>query len=155
MGSWPKIEKVELTSFGGLSRSALMARICGSGNASTEVKFVALLRSAGIKGWRRNSKLPGKPDVIFPKFKLAIFIDGCFWHGHKCLGSRVPNRNTDAWIAKIRRNKKRDSRVARRLRFTGWRVMRIWECTLAKRPQSCLHRVVKSFKDSGRQQRGI
>jgi DNA mismatch endonuclease (patch repair protein) len=133
----------EMTRFGGLSRSALMSRIRGSDNATTELRFLFLLRAAGLKGWRRNYPLLGKPDFTFPKSRLVVFIDGCFWHGHSC-STRKPKVNPDAWAAKFARNKKRDSAVTRQLRRKGWSVIRIWECSLAKRPESCLQRVIRA-----------
>ena len=132
----------EMTRFGGLSRSALMSRIRASGNATTELRFLFLLRAAGLKGWRRKYPLLGKPDFTFPKSKLVVFIDGCFWHGH-CCSTRKPKVNPDAWAAKFARNKRRDLAVTRELRKKGWSVLRIWECSLAKRPESCIKRVIR------------
>jgi len=145
MGTWPTQKIQEQTRFGGLSRSELMSRIRGSGNATTELKFLALMRAAKLTGWRRNFKLPGRPDFTFPKVRLTVFIDGCFWHGHHC-SSRKPKINAEAWNEKFDRNKRRDAKVTRLLKRKGWRVVRIWECTLAKRPDHCLRRVVRSVK---------
>src|SRR5580700_9059683 len=97
MNRWPEHDKREKTTFGGLSRSALMSRIRGSHNATTELKFLALLRATRIIGWRRNYPLTGKPDFTFPKSRLAVFIDGCFWHGHACGRNLSPKRNAQAW----------------------------------------------------------
>ena len=135
------------TQFGGLTRSDLMSRIRGSGNASTELRFLRLIRSSRIKGWRRNYLLPGKPDFTFPKSKLVVFIDGCFWHGHKCSG-RKPKRNTKAWVAKFERNRARDVTVTLKLRKRGWKVIRIWECILAKNPDQCMRRVIVALGKS-------
>jgi DNA mismatch endonuclease, patch repair protein len=143
--SFPKNE--DKTEFGGLTRSKLMSRIRGSGNASTELRFLALIRSCRIKGWRRHYPLPGKPDFAFPKSKLVVFIDGCFWHGHNCSG-RKPKRNTEAWVAKFNRNKKRDLAVTRELRRHGWKVFRIWECILAKDPERCIKRLTDGLANS-------
>jgi DNA mismatch endonuclease (patch repair protein) len=141
MRPWSKPHKRAKTTFGGLTRSALMSRIRGSRNATTELRFLALLRLSRIKGWRRNLPLRGKPDFAFPKPKLAVFIDGCFWHGHNCGRNLTPKRNAEAWKAKIIGNKARDAIVRRELERKGWKVIRIWECTLAKKPSHCVKRV--------------
>ncbi len=118
-----------------LSRSALMARIRSSGNRSTELRLIALFRTHGIKGWRRSSRLFGRPDFVFPKARLAIFVDGEFWHGHpaKC---RMPSTNRPYWEAKIARNRTRDRVVNAHLRGLGWRVLRIWEHRLAPKHEA-------------------
>lgn len=107
-------------------RSEVMSRIRGRGNASTEVRMIRLFREHGIKGWRRNWPLPGKPDFVFPKRRIALFVDGCFWHRcPKCY--RKPSTNAEFWEAKIGRNVVRDREVNRELRKRGWRVLRVWE----------------------------
>jgi DNA mismatch endonuclease, patch repair protein len=142
---WPGNAQRETTTFGGLSRSALMSRIRSKRNATTELKLLLLLRSAGLHGWRRNQRLPGNPDFVFPKTKLVVFVDGCFWHGHKCGRNLKPKRNAKSWQQKIQGNRRRDRRVTRTLRATGWRVIRIWECALKKRPESCVRRILRAF----------
>lgn len=106
-------------------RSRVMAAIKGRGNKDTELRLIAIMRAANIKGWRRNSRLPGKPDFIFPKMRLAVFVDGCFWHGCP-KHSRMPSSNRRYWKAKLEHNQQRDRAVNRQLRAKGWRVMRIW-----------------------------
>lgn len=107
-------------------RSALMAKVKSTGNQSTEVKAAAGLVAAGIDGWERHPALPGKPDFFFPQHRLAVFIDGCFWHG--CPKHvRYPQAHADYWESKIDRNRKRDNRIRRRLRAEGVHVMRVWE----------------------------
>ncbi len=116
-------------------RSALMAKIKGKGNAATELKLIALFRRHGIVGWRRGSRLPGRPDFVFPAARLAVFVDGCFWHG--CPRHATwPKQNATFWRAKIRRNRARDREVGRELRALGWRVLRIWQHALAKRQEA-------------------
>ncbi len=106
-----------------------MAAIHGTGNKTTEQRFAKILRMHGIVGWRRHLSLPGKPDFAFPKLKVAIFVDGCFWHFcSRC--TKIPKQNTKYWIEKRRRNKSRDRKVSQRLRMKGWRVLRFWEHTL-------------------------
>lgn len=145
MSKWPGCSKKLQTTFGGLSRSELMSRIRSSGNATTEVKFLRLMRAAGIKGWRRDYPLPGKPDFVFSKVRLAVFVDGCFWHGHHCGRALVPKRNASAWREKLLTNRRRDLRVARQLRLFGWKVLRVWECRLAKWPSACVQRIRRAL----------
>ena len=101
----------------------------GKGNKSTELTLIKVLRKSGLRGWRRNSKLPGSPDIVYPSEKLAIFTDGCFWHGHNCRNTK-PATNKKFWQEKIQRNKDRDRIVADKIKEKGWKVLRIWECEL-------------------------
>lgn len=119
-------------------RSLLMRQIRSSKNKSTELKLISVFRDADIKGWRRGSKLEGKPDFVFPKLKIAIFADGCFWHGHECPRGTTPKDNSTYWIPKIQRNKERDIEVSVLLKTKGWRVIRIWECELKKKNRNLL-----------------
>ena len=113
-------------------RSEVMARIRSSGNKDTELALVRLFRKEVITGWRRRRPLTGKPDFVFREARLAIFVDGCFWHG--CLKhSKAPRSNQTYWRAKMIRNKARDRSVSRALRKKGWRVLRIWEHELARK----------------------
>ena len=125
------------------------SRIRSAGNSTTELKLLRLFRKAGVKGWRRNHSLPGKPDFAFPELRVAVFVDGCFWHGHRCGRNLTPSRNAKAWSAKIEGNQKRDRRVSRELRWLGWRVIRIWECSLTKRPNASLRRVRRLLAVTG------
>ena len=107
-------------------RSQVMAAIKSRGNKTTEIKLATIFRKNKIVGWRRNFPLFGNPDFVFPKLRLAIFVDGCFWHGcPKHL--RKPKGNRNFWSEKISRNRKRDRIVTRNLRSAGWRVLRVWE----------------------------
>jgi DNA mismatch endonuclease, patch repair protein len=107
-------------------RSDVMSRIRGRGNKDTELALAKLFRRHKITGWRRNQKILGKPDFIFPKLKLALFVDGCFWHGCPKHGTQ-PRGNRVFWKNKFARNMARDVLVTRTLRRSGWRVLRIWE----------------------------
>ncbi len=118
-------------------RSALMAKVRSSGNASTELRLVAVFRALGITGWRRKLPLPGKPDFVFPARKLAVFVDGCFWHGCP-LHATQPKQNAKFWRDKIARNRARDLLVTRTLRARGWRVLRLWEHELTRRYEARL-----------------
>ncbi|HYE30803.1 MAG TPA: very short patch repair endonuclease [Methylomirabilota bacterium] len=112
-------------------RSRVMSRIRSNGNRSTELKLLKLLRGSGITGWRRNSKLFGRPDFVFPKERVAIFVDGCFWHGCKrCY--RRPGTSQTYWDAKVERNRARDLAVVKALRGKEWKVLRVWEHELKK-----------------------
>lgn len=107
-------------------RSEVMSRIRGTGNRTTELRLAALFRALGITGWRRHQTLPGRPDFVFRKLRLAVFVDGCFWHGCPAHGTR-PRANARFWRTKLERNRTRDREVGRELRRRGWRVVRIWE----------------------------
>ena len=141
MSRWPGTAKKLRTTFGQLSRSELMSRIRSSGNLTTELRLARLLREHGLKGWRRNSTQAGKPDFIWPAIKVAAFVDGCFWHGHRCGRNLTPKRNAKAWREKITNNRRRDRRVSLALERSGWSVVRIWECQLAGKPKWCVARI--------------
>jgi DNA mismatch endonuclease, patch repair protein len=123
-------------------RSALMATIRSRGNKDTELLLVKLLRRYRINGWRRNQKVFGKPDFIFRQLRLALFVDGCFWHGCP-RHSHWPNSNRSFWRRKFSRNKARDALVTRTLRYAGWRVLRVWEHELAKKNETRLMRRIQ------------
>lgn len=133
------------TSFGGLNRSELMARCRSKGNASTEGRMVALLRHSKLTGWRRHLSLPGKPDFAWPKRKVALFVDGCFWHGHNCGRNLTPNSNVEYWRVKIERTQTRDRRISRELRKCGWTVLRVWECVLRRSPEQVINRIRRAL----------
>ena len=103
-----------------------MSRIKGKGNKDTELVMIQILRKNHISGWRRNQALLGKPDFVFPKQKIALFVDGCFWHGCP-KHSNMPKNNREFWAKKLQANKDRDKFVNRELCRLGWRVIRVWE----------------------------
>ena len=111
-------------------RSRVMAAVRSTGNKATELTLLKLFREAGIIGWRRHPNLRGNPDFVFPRQKIAVFVDGCFWHGcpRHC---RVPKNNRKYWKAKIARNMTRDRRTNRLLRAKGWKIIRIWGHSLS------------------------
>ena len=113
------------------ARSRLMSRVCAQHNESTELRLIALLREYRITGWRRGAPLPGKPDFVFRAHKVAVFVDGCFWHGCPRHG-RVPTSHVEYWAPKLARNAARDRSVTHALRASGWTVLRVWECALAR-----------------------
>ena len=118
-------------------RSQVMSCIRGHGNKDTELALIRVFRAQGITGWRRHRPVFGKPDFVFPKLKVAIFVDGCFWHG--CPQHETKPRNNPAfWQKKFARNKTRDQLVNRTLRREGWRVLRLWEHELARKREAQL-----------------
>lgn len=125
-------------------RSRMMSRIQGRGNQETEVELAKLFRQHHIKGWRRHQPMFGKPDFIFSKYRLAVFVDGCFWHGCPKHG-RMPKSKRTYWREKLARNVRRDQLVTQTLRRNGWRVVRIWKCVLHSKPQSCLKLVSRTL----------
>ena len=109
------------------TRSIIMSKIRSKGNRSTELKMRMLLVRKGISGWQihpRNTH--GNPDFVFPELRLAIFVDGCFWHGCPRCG-HLPKTNTKYWDTKLKRNIERDTRQRSLLSQIGWKVMRVWE----------------------------
>ena len=129
-------------------RSQVMAAIRSRGNKDTELKLAAILRAAGITGWRRHQAVPGHPDFIFRRERLAVFVDGCFWHGCPKHG-RKPGSNRAYWLPKLRRNRERDSAVKRSLCSAGWTVIRLWEHDLAI-PQRCAARIARMLRRPAR-----
>jgi DNA mismatch endonuclease (patch repair protein) len=114
-------------------RSQVMAAISSRGNKDTELKLISILRAAGITGWRRHQSLPGRPDFTFRSARVAVFVDGCFWHGCPKHG-RKPASNRAYWLPKLRRNRERDAVAKRALVTAGWTVIRLWEHDLATPP---------------------
>jgi DNA mismatch endonuclease, patch repair protein len=111
-------------------RSRIMSRIRSNGNYSTEIRFIRIMRRYKVAGWRRRSKLPGRPDFVFTRRKVVVFIDGDFWHGNP-RKFRVPKSNCDYWEKKILGNQKRDREITKELKRLGWRVIRVWESSLS------------------------
>jgi DNA mismatch endonuclease (patch repair protein) len=133
--------------FTNAKRSEVMSRIRGHGNKATELALISLFRQHGITGWRRRQAVFGKPDFVFRKLRVAIFVDGCFWHGcpWHC---RVPASNRAFWKRKFAANQARDRRVSRVLRQAGWHVLRLWEHDLTKRPTVCLRKIQRTLGGS-------
>lgn len=98
-----------------------------------------LFKANNITGWRRNYKVKGHPDLVFLKQRIAIFVDGCFWHGHDCRNTK-PKDNEEFWLNKIKQNKDRDKRITEYFQNRNWTVIRIWECELKNKnlPQELL-----------------
>lgn len=116
--------------FSSEKRSSVMRRVKGKDTAP-EMKVRRLLWGMGARYRLHRKDLPGRPDIVMPGRKLAIFVHGCFWHGHDCArGSRVPKQNRDYWLAKVGRNRDRDLAHRAALEAMGWRVLTLWECDL-------------------------
>ena len=112
------------------TRSAVMRRVKGK-DTSPELAVRKALTALGARYRLHRADLPGKPDIVLPGRKLAIFVHGCFWHGHDCArGARVPKQNRDYWLGKVARNRTRDAKSQEALVALGWRVETIWECEL-------------------------
>lgn len=128
--------------FSSRKRSEVMSRIRSRGNKDTELVLAKLFRRQKITGWRRNQRVFGKPDFVFKKLKLAVFVDGCFWHRCPIHGTQ-PKGNRSFWKKKLARNHGRARLVNRTLRLAGWRVLRIWEHDLTRKNKALLLRRVR------------
>ena len=130
-------------------RSAVMAAIRSHGNKATELRLIRVFRANSITGWRRGASLQWKaesgklkafrvkPDFVFPRLRVAVFVDGCFWHGCRRHATQ-PKTNAAFWRDKITCNKARDRQVNRHLRKLGWNVVRIWEHELGRKNEALL-----------------
>ena len=108
-------------------RSEIMKKVRSKKNQSTELKLIELFKENNIHGWRRNYNVKGHPDFVFLDKRIAIFVDGCFWHGHDCRNTR-PKDNEAYWTKKRERNMKHDKEITEYFEARGWTVVRIWEC---------------------------
>jgi DNA mismatch endonuclease, patch repair protein len=126
-------------------RSQVMSAIRGRGNKGTELRLISIMRQHGIKGWRRNYALFGRPDFVFPKSRLAVFVDGCFWH---CcpIHSVNPKSNSKFWKDKFQTNKTRDLLVNKTLKQAGWLVLRIWEHALIPKNENQLVKKILKYQ---------
>ena len=127
-------------------RSLMMSGIRGK-----DTRPEILVRKALFaKGWRyrlHDKRLPGKPDLVFPRLRAVVFVDGCFWHGHHCHLFRLPSSRVDFWMEKIGRNRERDIEVRRRLDELGWRHLTVWECALKGRTRLPIVEVIDRVAD--------
>ena len=114
-------------------------------DTAPEVKLRSILHKNGFRFRLNRKDLPGKPDIVLPKYKTVIFVHGCFWHGHDCKRGRRPQTNTEFWNKKIDENIKRDKLDVIKLEELGWRVLVVWECELKKQNQDALVLRLKEF----------
>ena len=112
------------------ARSKIMAKVVSEGTAP-EMKVRRALFKAGFRFRLHSKDLPGKPDIVFPRKKFAVFVHGCFWHWHGCKRSRMPRSNSEYWNQKIRGNIERDEQIQGRVQALGWHYRAIWECELS------------------------
>lgn len=114
-----------------------MRNIKSRENRTTEIRLIKILHEQGIEGWRRGYPVKGHPDFVFIDKRLAIFVDGCFWHGHDCRNTH-PHENKDFWATKISRSIEHDNAITKRFKSRGWKTIRIWECELKKKNRNAL-----------------
>ena len=127
-------------------RSHMMAGIRGK-NTMPELVLRRGLHRAGFRFQLHRRDLPGKPDLVFPRFRAVLFVQGCFWHGHDCHLFKWPTSRAEFWRTKIRENKRRDELALTRLRESGWRVAQVWECSLKGSRRQSLEAVVNGVAD--------
>lgn len=112
-------------------RSNVMRQIKSKKNKSTEIRLIEIFKKNKVTGWKRNYPVRGHPDFVFLKCRIAVFVDGCFWHGHDCRNTR-PETNKEFWQKKRERNIKHDQEITELFEKRGWTVVRIWECELKR-----------------------
>ena len=129
-------------------RSLLMSRV-RSKDTKPELSLRSLLHRSGFRFRLHKKNLPGKPDIVLPKYDAAIFVDGCFWHQHPgCPKARLPKTNLTFWKEKLRSNVSRDRLTNIRLRQSGWRVIRVWECNINKDPTAVMKSITADLFDN-------
>ena len=124
-------------------RSAIMRQVKSKKNKSTELRLIKIFKENGVTGWKRNYPVKGHPDFVFLKQRIAVFVDGCFWHGHDCRNTR-PSANEEFWRKKRERNIKHDKEITELFESRGWTVIRIWGCELKQ--QNCERTLLKIKK---------
>jgi len=123
-----------------------MSRIQGK-NTRPEILLRSMLHRAGFRFRIHDKKLPGRPDIVLPRYRSVIFVNGCFWHRHpSCKEATVPSTRTDFWLEKFIQTVKRDSKKTAELETAGWQVLVVWECELKKQPQDVLSKVIIMLK---------
>ena len=131
--------------FNSQKRSDIMRQVKSKRNQSTELRLIEVFKQNGITGWRRNYPVKGHPDFVFLDKRIAVFVDGCFWHGHDCRNTR-PQDHEDYWKKKRERNTERDLAVTIMFETRGWTVLRIWECELKKtNREQLLQRILQAL----------
>lgn len=129
-------------------RSWNMSRIRGK-DTKPEILLRSILHRAGFRFRVHVSSLPGRPDIVLPKHRTAIFVNGCFWHRHpSCPKAYLPASRTDFWMAKFAATVERDARKIAELRNLGWNVLTVWECDLEKSPQTVLRLIQTDIREA-------
>lgn len=131
--------------FNKAKRSEIMKKVRSKNNKSTELKLIQIFKENNIHGWRRNYKVKGHPDFVFLSKKIAIFVDGCFWHGHDCRNTK-PKDNQEYWDKKRDRNMKHDTEITEYFENRGWTVIRIWECELKNINRQIVEEKIKKLR---------
>lgn len=129
-------------------RSRIMASV-GTKNTGPELFLRKELYRLGLRYRLCRRDLPGRPDIVFPGYRTAVFVHGCFWHSHGCRLSSVPSSRKQFWEAKFRQNRARDLRAVKELRRLGWKVITVWQCQLGNKGQSAAgiaRRIEKGLK---------
>jgi DNA mismatch endonuclease (patch repair protein) len=127
-------------------RSWNMSRITGS-NTKPELLLRSLLHRAGFRFRLHAKELPGRPDIVLPKYRIAIFVHGCFWHRHPgCRNATMPSTRTEFWSAKLNGNVERDARNTAALEEIGWTVLTVWECDLKSDPKTVVTRLLEAIR---------
>ncbi len=128
-------------------RSQIMRAVKSRDTKSTEKTLLSLFKENGVTGWRRTYDVKGHPDFVFLKQRVAIFVDGCFWHGHDCRNTR-PSNNAEYWQKKRAKNIRHDKEVTKNFEERGWTVLRIWECELKKKNrEKTLKKILSSIHE--------
>lgn len=120
-----------------IKRSEIMSAVRSKNNKSTELALIQIFKENRITGWKRNYRVKGHPDFVFLDKKIAVFVDGCFWHGHDCRNTR-PSTNAEYWAKKREHNMKHDKEITDLFEKRGWTVIRIWECEIKKKNRDIL-----------------
>lgn len=129
-------------------RSWNMSRIAGK-NTKPELRLRSILHRAGYRFRLHVSSLPGRPDIVLPKYRTVIFVNGCFWHRHPgCSKSYTPSSRAEFWTAKFEATIARDAKKSAELRKQGWNVLTVWECELQQSPASVLDRITTSVAEA-------
>ena len=125
-----------------------MSKIKGK-ETKIEVKVRSYLFKNGFRFRKNDKRLPGKPDVVLPKYKTVIFIHGCFWHRHQgCKLTTTPKTRTEFWINKFKKNVENDKKHQRELEEAGWKVLIIWECEIEKKFEETMTKITNELKDA-------
>ena len=129
-------------------RSYVMSRITGR-DTKPELIVRAMLHRAGYRFKTDDKTLPGRPDIVLPKYGTVVFVHGCFWHRHKnCKQASTPKSNRAFWRKKFAHNQQKDARAKRQLNALGWRYVTLWECQITKNPQAALDRVINKLENT-------